>query len=214
MGSDGAGAVCGCCADHEIRSWVSPPKRPLQDPASRINAAVGVACLVGHEEGNPKLQLSEDLVVDMLQARAAFLCVVFLRGGSAQPPQGPCAPSLTLSLSDIRHADLFLQVLDAACVGSMKYGTFWTVWKLCQGLASLSVNDRNKVWRLSPRYGAGVAQLRIITLRIAARLTKQCAGAHHLAPGRPDPEQGAARAAPQQRDGAPVRAERAVEPGL
>ncbi len=43
----------------------------LQDPASRINAAVAVACLVGHEEGNPKLQLSEDLVVEMLK-----VCVV------------------------------------------------------------------------------------------------------------------------------------------
>ncbi len=37
-----------------------------------------------------------------------------------------------------------LGVLDAACQGGMKYGIFWTVWKLCQGLASLSVNDKNK----------------------------------------------------------------------
>lgn len=37
-----------------------------------------------------------------------------------------------------------LGVLDSACQGGMKYGIFWTVWKLCQGLASLSVNDKNK----------------------------------------------------------------------
>ncbi|GLI60450.1 hypothetical protein VaNZ11_002607 [Volvox africanus] len=76
--------------------------RSSADPASRINAAVAVACLVGHEEGNPRLQLDEDLVGEMLE------------------------------------------VLDAACQGGMKYGIFWTVWKLCQGLASLSVNDKNK----------------------------------------------------------------------
>uniref|UniRef100_A0A7S0RZL4 ADP-ribosyl cyclase/cyclic ADP-ribose hydrolase n=1 Tax=Chlamydomonas leiostraca TaxID=1034604 RepID=A0A7S0RZL4_9CHLO len=76
--------------------------RHEKDPASRINAAVAVACLVGHEEGNPRLQLDESLVVEMLQ------------------------------------------VLDAACQGSMRHGIFWTVWKLCQGLASLTVNDRNK----------------------------------------------------------------------
>lgn len=73
-----------------------------QDPASRINAAVAVACLVGHEEGNPRLQLDESLVGEMLE------------------------------------------VLDAACQGAMRHGIFWTVWKLCQGLASLSVNDKNK----------------------------------------------------------------------
>ncbi|KXZ55044.1 hypothetical protein GPECTOR_3g203 [Gonium pectorale] len=76
--------------------------RNSMDPASRINAAVAVACLVGHEEGNPRLQLDEELVGEMLE------------------------------------------VLDAACQGSMKHGIFWTVWKLCQGLASLSVNDKNK----------------------------------------------------------------------
>eukprot|EP00198_Chlamydomonas_reinhardtii_P000418 XP_001689753.1 predicted protein [Chlamydomonas reinhardtii] len=76
--------------------------RSSTDPASRINAAVAVACLVGHEEGNPRLQLDEDLVGEMLG------------------------------------------VLDSACQGGMKYGIFWTVWKLCQGLASLSVNDKNK----------------------------------------------------------------------
>ncbi len=76
--------------------------KPLQDPASRINAAVAVACLVGHEEGNPRLQLDESLVGEMLE------------------------------------------VLDEACAGAMRHGIFWTVWKLCQGLASLSVNDKNK----------------------------------------------------------------------
>ncbi|EFJ50517.1 hypothetical protein VOLCADRAFT_103968 [Volvox carteri f. nagariensis] len=76
--------------------------RSSADSASRINAAVAVACLVGHEEGNPRLQLDEDLVGEMLE------------------------------------------VLDSACQGAMKHGVFWTVWKLCQGLASLSVNDKNK----------------------------------------------------------------------
>ncbi|GFH21547.1 SAM domain-containing protein [Haematococcus lacustris] len=71
-------------------------------PAARINAAVAVACLVGHEEGNPRLQLDEQLVVHMLQ------------------------------------------VLGAACQGIIKHEAFWTVWKLCQGLASLAVNDSNK----------------------------------------------------------------------
>ncbi|GFR48254.1 hypothetical protein Agub_g10119 [Astrephomene gubernaculifera] len=76
--------------------------RSSHDPASRINAAVAVACLVGHEEGNPRLQLDEELVGEMLE------------------------------------------VLDSSCHGGMRHGIFWTVWKLCQGLASLSVNDKNK----------------------------------------------------------------------
>ncbi|KAL6761002.1 armadillo-type protein [Haematococcus lacustris] len=76
--------------------------RDEQHPAARINAAVAVACLVGHEESNPRLQLDEQLVVHMLQ------------------------------------------VLGAACQGVMKHEAFWTVWKLCQGLASLAVNDSNK----------------------------------------------------------------------
>lgn len=29
--------------------------------------------------------------------------------------------------------------------GVLYHGSFWTVWKLCQGLANLTVNDRNKV---------------------------------------------------------------------
>ena len=84
---------------NSTRQRLSPP----QDPASSINAAVAVACLVGHEENNKKLQLDEGLVSKMLE------------------------------------------VLDAACQGVMAYGNFWTVWKLCQGLTNLTVNDKNKV---------------------------------------------------------------------
>ncbi|PNH02769.1 hypothetical protein TSOC_011218, partial [Tetrabaena socialis] len=69
---------------------------------AEFGVTVMVACLVGHEEGNPRLQLDVELVGEMLE------------------------------------------VLDASCQGAMKHGVFWTVWKLCQGLASLSVNDKNK----------------------------------------------------------------------
>ena len=45
---------------------VTPSALP-QDPASSINAAVAVACLVGHEEDNARLQLDERLVASMLE---------------------------------------------------------------------------------------------------------------------------------------------------
>ena len=38
----------------------------LQDPAARINAAMAIACLVGHEEGNPRLQMDDELIAEML----------------------------------------------------------------------------------------------------------------------------------------------------
>ena len=50
--------------------WPCVPVR-MQDSGSRINAAVAVACLVGHEEGNPRLQLDETLVGEMLDVLAA-----------------------------------------------------------------------------------------------------------------------------------------------
>jgi hypothetical protein len=51
-------------------AWHPPP----QDPASRINAAVAVACLVGHEEGNLRLQLDESLVRRGASAWVAAHC--------------------------------------------------------------------------------------------------------------------------------------------
>jgi len=42
-----------------------------QDPALRINAAVAVACLAGHEENHQKLLITEDLVVEMLDVLEA-----------------------------------------------------------------------------------------------------------------------------------------------
>lgn len=36
-------------------------------------------------------------------------------------------------------------MLRACTQGVMVYDTFWTVWKLCQGIASLTFNDENKV---------------------------------------------------------------------
>ncbi|CAG9461007.1 unnamed protein product [Pedinophyceae sp. YPF-701] len=74
------------------------------DPASRINAAVALACLVGKEE--------EDV-------------------------------TMALSLEQVLVAQM-LDVLSAAAEGRMKYGSFWTVWKLAMGLASLCVPDKNK----------------------------------------------------------------------
>ncbi|GAX76301.1 hypothetical protein CEUSTIGMA_g3746.t1 [Chlamydomonas eustigma] len=76
--------------------------KQASDPVLRINAAVAVACLVGHEENHQRLQIDSSLVEEMLE------------------------------------------VLDASCQGIMCHGTFWTVWKLCQGLANLTINDRNK----------------------------------------------------------------------
>ena len=55
-----------------LASWAeTAPCSSRQDPASAINAAVAVACLVGHEENNAKLQLDEDLVGKMLEVLGA-----------------------------------------------------------------------------------------------------------------------------------------------
>ena len=35
--------------------------------------------------------------------------------------------------------------LDFSMQGVRSHGNFWTVWKLCQGLANLSINEQNKV---------------------------------------------------------------------
>ncbi len=108
-----------------------------------MNAAVAIACLVGHEEGNPKLQLSEDLVVELLQVR-------FLARGTFQQRRTTLSAAATdvLALPQTCNGRVGLlcsQVLQAACKGELRHGTFWTVWKLAMGLASLTVNDRNKV---------------------------------------------------------------------
>lgn len=59
----------------------------LQDPAASINAAVAVACLVGHqEENNKRLQLDEKLVGKMLDVLDAA-CQV--RGSQAGPEPEP-----------------------------------------------------------------------------------------------------------------------------
>ncbi|GAX76299.1 hypothetical protein CEUSTIGMA_g3744.t1 [Chlamydomonas eustigma] len=86
-----------------IEALVGIMRNSQQDSASSINAAVAVACLVGHEEDSTRLQLDKDLVGKILE------------------------------------------VLNAACQGVMCYGMFWTVWKLCQGLTNLTVNDKNKM---------------------------------------------------------------------
>ena len=55
--------------DHHACLQLVDIMRNESDPASRINAAVAVACLVGHEDSNPRLQLEEDLVAEMLKVR-------------------------------------------------------------------------------------------------------------------------------------------------
>ncbi len=42
-----------------------------RDTKSRINAALAVAILVGHEENNPRLQLDEELVETLLEVLEA-----------------------------------------------------------------------------------------------------------------------------------------------
>ena len=104
---------------------------------SRINAAVAVACLCGHIEGNPRLQLEEKTVIEILD------------------------------------------VLDCACMGGMKHGIFWTVWKLCQGLASLTVNDNNKEM-IAANGGVEV-------LSEVRPLCRRMVSAHCLSTGTPPP---------------------------
>lgn len=38
-----------------------------------------------------------------------------------------------------------MEALQAAVQGVLYLGVFWTAWKLCQGLANLTVNEKNRV---------------------------------------------------------------------
>lgn len=107
----------------------------VQDPASSINAAVAVACMVGHEENKSKLQLDEDLVSKMLEVLEA----------ACQVTKQRLAPHVNLIYLNVHFMRRLTGGLLCASQGVMAYGMFWTVWKLCQGLTNLTVNDNNKV---------------------------------------------------------------------
>ena len=108
-----------------------------QDPALRINAAVAVACLAGHEESHQRLLITEDLVEEMLDVLEASCQVqMTLRG-----IQGATLRYIIL----IQPALEYQLISPPSLQGVMHHGTFWTVWKLCQGFANLTINDRNKV---------------------------------------------------------------------